>query len=412
MSIDKVPRRLPIAPAAAPGRRHLPLAPVSRATDLAARPTYAVWEVTLACDLACGHCGSRAGRARPDELTTAECLRVIDELADLGVREITLIGGEAYLRPDFLQLVAHISARGMRPSMATGGRGITPTLARGMRDAGMTLVSVSIDGHREAHDALRAQVGAYDSAIAAIGMLRDVGITPSTNTQINRISAPTLDALLDDLIAAQIRYWRIQFTVPMGRAADIPDVLVQPYDLLELMPMISRLHDRASAAGIVVAPGNNIGYFGPYEQQLRGGHSGGGHMVSCQAGIATIGIEADGSFKGCPSLPTKEWTGGNLRDASARDIWERAAPLRVMRDRTVEDLWGFCRSCYYADECRAGCTWTSQVLLGRPGNNPYCHHRALEFAKGGTRERLVQVEAAPGEPFDHGRFEIVVEPLP
>ena len=124
-----------------------------------------------------------------------------------------------------------------------------------------------------------------------------------------------------------------------------------------------------------------------------------------------VGIEADGTIKGCPSLPTAAWAGGNVRDASLQDIWERAAPLRYTRDRTVDDLWGFCRTCYYADVCRAGCTRTSDVFFGKPGNNPYCHHRALEFSAKGQRERLVRVDAAPGQPFDHGRFELQVESI-
>ncbi|MGE3769239.1 MAG: GDL motif peptide-associated radical SAM/SPASM maturase, partial [Kofleriaceae bacterium] len=94
------------------------------------------------------------------------------------------------------------------------------------------------------------------------------------------------------------------------------------------------------------------------------------------------------------------------------DLWERASALRYTRDRTVEDLSGFCRTCYYADTCRAGCTWTASVLFGRPGDNPYCHHRALERDREGLRERLVLRERAPGEPFDHGMFELVVEPVP
>ena len=85
-------------------------------------------------------------------------------------------------------------------------------------------------------------------------------------------------------------------------------------------------------------------------------------------------------------------------------------PRRFTRDRTTADLWGFCAGCYYADECRAGCTWTAHVFFGRSGNNPYCHHRALEHAKRGLRERLVQVARGNGAPFDHGKFEIVVEP--
>ena len=82
-----------------------------------------------------------------------------------------------------------------------------------------------------------------------------------------------------------------------------------------------------------------------------------------------------------------------------------------MRDRTVDDLWGYCRTCYYADVCRAGCTWTGFSLFGKPGNNPLCHHRALEMRQRGKRERLVRVEAPPGAPFDHGKFEIVVEEI-
>jgi radical SAM protein with 4Fe4S-binding SPASM domain len=173
--------------------------------------------------------------------------------------------------------------------------------------------------------------------------------------------------------------------------------------------MLAEIVPEAKARGIDVIAGNNIGYFGPHESVLRRrtrlGHAGG-----CGAGRATIGIEADGTIKGCPSLSTTTWAGGNVRETSLADIWRRATTLRYTRDRTVGDLWGYCATCYYADECRAGCTWTADVLFGRPGNNPYCHHRALEMKKKGLRERVVRVAEAPGVPFDQGRFELVVEP--
>ena len=52
------------------------------------------------------------------------------------------------------------------------------------------------------------------------------------------------------------------------------------------------------------------------------------------------------------------------------------------------------------------------MFFGKAGNNPYCHHRALEFQKDGKRERLIQAEVAPGTPFDYGRFDVVVEDDP
>jgi radical SAM protein with 4Fe4S-binding SPASM domain len=388
----------------------LPLAAASRDVDQV-RPIYAVWEITLACDLACRHCGSRAGRARPDELSTEQCLDLVRQMAELGVREITLIGGEAYLREDWLEIVRAIRAAGMTPTMTSGGRGIDRALALAAANAGLAGVSISLDGLAATHDRLRGVVGSHERALAALDHLRAAGIPVTVNSQINRLSMPELPALLELLAAHGAHSWQIQLTVPMGRAADEPEVLLQPYDLLELFPQLRSLAERSRELSVRLLPGNNIGYFGPHESTLRG-YMLQGHASSCMAGQLTLGIEADGTIKGCPSLPTATWGGGNIQDATLLDIWERAAPLRYTRDRTVDDLWGYCRTCYYADACRAGCTWTSDVFFGKPGNNPYCHHRALEFAARGERERLVRVDAPPGQPFDHGRFELLVEPLP
>jgi radical SAM protein with 4Fe4S-binding SPASM domain len=404
------PRSLPIAPEAPKARRHLPLMDEVRPIDQRVRPIYAVWEITLACDLACRHCGSRAGNDRPDELSTNECLDLVDQMADLGVKEVSLIGGEAYLREDWTDIIARIKARKMMPLLTTGGRGLTKERAEAAAKAGLVSASVSIDGNEATHDRLRGVLGSHRAALEAMRNLRAAGVRVSTNTQINRLSMPELPDVLETLIALGGHSWQIQLTVAMGRAVDEPEVLLQPYDLLQLFPLLGRLQDRCKEAGVRLWPGNNIGYFGPYEHALRGTLPL-GHMYSCGAGRSTLGIEADGAIKGCPSLPTEAWTGGNIRDASLKDIWERSAPLRYTRDRTVDDLWGFCRSCYYADECRAGCTWTSFVLFGRAGNNPYCHHRALEHEKEGLRERVVKVKDAQGLPFDHGLFEIVVEPI-
>jgi radical SAM protein with 4Fe4S-binding SPASM domain len=402
------PRTLPIAPHAPPPRRRLPLADEVRPIDQQVRPIYVVWEITLRCDLACRHCGSRAGHARGDELDTAECLDLVRQMAELDVKEVTLIGGEAYLRDDWTEIVRAVKAHGMSCTMTSGGRGLTEERAREAKAAGLESVSISVDGLEATHDRLRGVEGSFRSAFQAFENLTRAGIRVACNTQINRLTMPELPQLLELIAAAGIHSWQIQLTVPMGRAADEPEVLLQPYDLLELFPLLARLKGRMQELGVRLWPGNNIGYFGPYESLLKGGMPR-GHMASCGAGRSTLGIEADGAIKGCPSLPTEAWTGGNIRDASLRDIWERAGELRYTRDRTVDDLWGYCRTCYYADDCRAGCTWTSFVIFGRAGNNPYCHHRALEMQRVGKRERIERVKLAPGVPFDYAEFQLIEE---
>jgi radical SAM protein with 4Fe4S-binding SPASM domain len=333
------------------------------------------------------------------------------QMAELGVREVTLLGGEAYLRPDWLELVRAIRAHGMECSMASGGRGIDRVRAQGAAEAGLSSVSISLDGLGPTHDRLRGLAGAYRAGLAALVNLREAGVPVAVSTQINRLSTPDLEPLLETIVAHGVHGWQLMLTVATGGAVDEPEVLVQPYDLLSLFPLLDRLEQRCDEAGVRLWPGNNLGYFGPFESRLRGSLAR-GHHTSSRAGRSTLGIGADGAIKGCPSLSSGVWIGGNVRDASLREIWDRAPALPDTRDDAVDDLWGFCRDCNYADSCRAGCTCTSFVLFGKAGNNPYCHHRALELDRAGKRERLVRLEAAPHRPFDHGSFSLIVEDLP
>ncbi len=372
-------------------------------------PAYVVWELTLACDHACTHCGSRAARARDGELTTEEALEVVRQLAEMGAREVVLIGGEAYLHEGFLDIVAALAAAGIRPTMTTGGLGVTPELAEAMARAGMHSVSVSIDGLEATHDRMRSRPGSYAAAFSALRALRGAGITVASNINVNRLNRADLEPLYDELRAAGIVAWQIQITAPLGRAADRPDMLLQPWDLLDVLPRVASLKARAFEDGVCVMPGNNLGYFGPEEALLRSLEpTGRDHWSGCQAGMFVLGIESNGDVKGCPSLQSADYVGGNLRTESLSEIWA-STRLTFNTRRSADDLDGFCRTCDFAEVCKGGCTFTAHAILGRPGNNPFCHYRARQLAKLGRRERLVPVARAPGRPFDHGRFEIVEE---
>lgn len=374
------------------------------------RPIHVVWEVTLACNLKCSHCGSRAGKRRTAELSTAECLDVVAQLAKLEVRAVTLIGGEAYLRPDWTEIIQAVTDHGMHCTMQTGARALTPQRIDQAVAAGLKSCGVSVDGLPRLHDRLRGTVGSYHQAMQALSNLRSRGVATSVNTQITADTIPDLRELMHRIADVGATHWQLQLTVAMGNAADHPELLLQPFQLLELMPLLASLYEEALDRGLLIQPSNNIGYFGPYEHMWRVTDDEIGHWQGCTAGHTGIGIEADGTIKGCPSLPTRGYSGGNVRDLTIEEMWQTSNAMRFAQDRTLEDLWGFCSQCYYADVCRAGCTWTAHVLFGRAGNNPYCHYRALELEKRGLRERLEKVGDAPGQPFDHGRFRLVLEP--
>ncbi len=370
-------------------------------------PRYVVWELTLKCDLACRHCGSRAGKARADELGVDEARHIAQQLAQMGTYEVTFIGGEAYLHPEWEAIVRAVADEGIRCALTTGARAVDAELVGRAKDAGVRAVSVSVDGLERTHDRLRAVPGSFRACMRALDAVREAGLSIYANTQVNRLNLPELEELSEVLLDKGIAAWQVQLTGPMGRGADRPDWLLQPYEMLDLVPRLAAIAEAARERGCWLQAANNLGYFGPHEGLLRARPWSG-----CAAGTYVLGIESNGDVKGCPSLPSAPYVGGNLRERPLAEIWEQTAELRFARDRDLDELWGRCGDCYYKTVCKGGCSWTSHTLLGRRGNMPWCHHRALELQREGLRERLVKVEEAPGRPFDFGRYELIEEPWP
>ncbi|HEY1086233.1 MAG TPA: radical SAM protein, partial [Archangium sp.] len=293
----------------------------------APRPAYVVWELTLACDQPCTHCGSRAGKAREGELSTEAALGVVKQLAAMNTFEVVLIGGEAYLHPGFLEIIRALRASGIRPTMTTGGRSITPELAQQMADAGLHSVSVSLDGLEPTHDLFRASKGSFASATNALRSLKAAGLRIAANTNFNRLNLDDAEPLYEHLRELGIVAWQVILTVPLGRGADRPGMLLQPWDLLTLMPLLAKLKERAAADGIFIQPSNNLGYFGPEETLLRSKPGATDHFQGCQAGKLVMGIEADGGVKGCPSLQSRHYIGGSLKDRPLSEIWNQTPEL-------------------------------------------------------------------------------------
>lgn len=369
----------------------------------------------MRCNLACIHCGSRAGDARPNELSTSEALDLVDQLAEVGITEVTLLGGEAFLRRDWLEIAAAVTAAGMRCTMTTGGWGITPSMAARMKAAGIALVSVSVDGLAETHDHLRGRRGSWSRCFETMAHLTRAEIPIGCITQVNRLSAPELPRLYEHLRAAGVRGWQVQMTAPMGNAADNAAILLQPPELLDVFPMLARIARRAWRDGVRFRPAQNVGYYGPYERLLRSNGNPWGFWRGPVEGLAAIGIESDGSVKGDPTVPSAPYVGGNVRERPLRQIIEEAEQLNLNMGAgtpaATAHLWGFCRTCEFAQLCRGGDTFTAHVFFDRRGNHPYCHHRALVQQERGLRERLEPRVAAQGLPYDNGVFDLVEEPF-
>ncbi|MCK9464075.1 MAG: radical SAM protein [Proteobacteria bacterium] len=358
-------------------------------------PVRAVFETTLACNLRCRHCGSRAGEPRPDELTTGECARLFGELAALGNRWLTLSGGEPTTRPDWLELVAAAASAGLRAGMITNALRFDDRAAEAARDAGLCAVGFSVDGVGPVHDRIRGRIGQYARVVEGMRSARRAGLPFALVTHLNATNLGELERIHDVALAEGAYAWQVQLGTDMGNFSDHPELLVAPRDLPGIEARIGKLVARSP---LRIHASDSLGYFGPNERLLR--RAGGGSCFGgCQAGMRVVGIESNGNVKGCLSIMAgynargADFVEGNVRESSLTEIWNREGAFAYTREFDVADLGGACRECAKAEKCRGGCT-AKKVASGGGLENPMCVRRAIAERDEGKRRAVGQAAAA------------------
>ncbi len=327
-------------------------------------PESVVWEITFACNMKCIHCGTSAGQRRPDELTTREALALIDELAGLGTRTITLSGGEPLLRKDWRELAARIKQDGVLLHMVTNGYLVTPAVAADMARLQFDHVGVSFDGVEATHNYIRQRADSHARALQAMDHMRAHDVRFCAVTQVSNLNLAELDTVHATLVEHGCRVWRIQMTTATGRMRGHAEAVLS----LDNYPrLIDKLFALKAAGDIVVDVGENIGYYGRQGTALNEGMP----YFGCYAGTRIAGVESNGDVKGCLSMP-EEFVEGNLRASSFTAIWENPDGFAYNRRFTRETASGACRECRYLPLCRGGCATTSVSQTGCRADNPYC----------------------------------------
>lgn len=158
-------------------------------------PKSCTWELTLACDLRCGHCGSRAGSPRANELERPRLLQIAQELADLGCRRITLSGGEPTLSKHWEAVGAAASGRGIAVNMITNAARADRELVRRARDAGLVSIAASLDGLEATHDRHRRSPGSFGRVMQLIDDCHAVGLPVGVITTLQKRNVRELEQM-------------------------------------------------------------------------------------------------------------------------------------------------------------------------------------------------------------------------
>lgn len=324
----------------------------------------AVWEITLACCFSCRYCGSNGGKARPNELTTEECLDVAGQLAGLGCRRVSLIGGEVFMRPDWKTIVGKLTSLGISTAIITNGFLFNEKILNDLGSLHVESVAVSLDSVRAVHDRYR-QVGSYDRAVNAINSLAAAGITVTVISTLNSENVEFLPEFYGILRTLPVSAWQLQACSPMGNAAK------GGIDFrFDFKKVISFVEENAGSAPFAMGIADNIGYYTANEGNLRGHPD--SCFTGCKAGLTVLGIDSVGNVRGCESMYDERFIEGNVRERFLSDIWNDPDAFAYNRKFTPDRLSGECAACEYGKYCAGGCRSYNYFVHGEMYGSPAC----------------------------------------
>ena len=323
-------------------------------------------EITDRCNLSCRHCGSSC-TAEGQALTIDDVKRTLESVRRSQYRPtICLTGGEPMLHPNFYEIAGLVRDMGFYWGMTTNATLIDDAAAERLRQAGMSTVSVSLDGMEESHDALRQRKGAWRLALRGLESLQKAGFSPQVTTVLHRGNYDELDELYDLLLDMGITGWRPINVEPIGRACEAGNMLLSPKQFAGLIGYIrEKRFDPGNPMEVTFGCSHYLGI--ENERMVRD------HYFLCGAGILTASVRSSGDICACLDIENRpELVQGNIRTDDFMDVWlGRFEAFR--RDRTED-----CQRCKECSE-RFICGGDSTHTWDFDRKEPLLCHKELEI---------------------------------
>jgi heme b synthase len=344
------------------------------------------WEITRRCNLNCVHCrsSSKMESIEHPDFPLDEAKRVLDDISSYAQPVVVLSGGEPLLREDVFDIAAYGTAKGLRMCLATNGTLVTDTICHKIKEAGIRMVSLSLDGSTAAvHDNFRNQPGAFDGTLHAAELFRQHEIPFLVNSSFTKRNQEEIPKVYELAKRIGATAWYMFMIVPTGRGQDIMNELISAENYEEILDWHYQMEKEEHE--LLVRPTCAPHYYRIILQKSKeegekfkrrslkfstGGSKG------CLAGQLICLIDVDGEVLPCSYFPK---SAGNIRKKSFKDIWENSELFQELRNFKIYK--GSCGRCEYLNVC-GGCRARSYSMTGDYlAEEPFCNYSPQEKVK-------------------------------
>lgn len=298
-------------------------------------PLKAYFDMTYRCNLSCRHCITNSSPFVDitPELPTERILEIIDELAQIGVLEIAVGGGEPMVHPDWELIFKHITDLGMNLIITTNGLLLNDKNLKAIKEINPLEVRISFDGGRNLHNSIRGR-DTYDKALKGLQNLIKMGVNTTARFTYCNGANDELESLFADIASNSCNNIKIAMLKKAGRAIHEPDLMPDMPDV-ETANWMRSLGEKNGVLVQLSSDDFPIEYLETHDPKLREAT-----RKNCGAGFETCYISPFGQVYSCVTIPTIEF--GKLHHQSFISAWQSQTAQKF---RTVASACGVCRVC-------------------------------------------------------------------
>jgi len=296
--------------------------------------------ITYRCNNDCAHCYNARERNFP-ELDTDHWKLILDKLWALGVPHIVFTGGEATLRNDLPELIAHAESNGQITGLNTNARRLSnEKYVQKLVEAGLDHVQITVESCDEGiHDQMMRAKGAFKQTIQGLKNALNSKLYVMTNTTMLRTNVHKIPDTLDFLADLGVPTIGLNALIYSGHGLTVGTGLKES----ELQPILDIATRKTAERGqrLIWYTPTQYCQFDPTANNLG--------VKGCTAALYSMCIESNGNVLPCQSYYHPL---GNMLADSWDSIWNHSLSAQL---RERQNLPAKCETCPVVAECGGGC---------------------------------------------------------
>jgi len=296
--------------------------------------------ITYRCNNDCAHCYNARERDFP-ELDTEQWKQILDRLWSLGVPHIVFTGGEATLRRDLPELIAHAEANGQITGLNTNARRLADEkYVQKLVEAGLDHVQITVEScDEEIHDRMMRAKGAFRQTIQGLKNVLATRLYVMTNTTMLRTNVHRIPATLDFLAQIGVPTIGLNALIYSGSGLTVGTGLHER----ELQPILDMAVQKTAGHNqrMIWYTPTQYCNFDPTQSNLG--------VKGCTASLYSMCIESNGNVLPCQSY---YYPLGNMLTDPWDSIWNHQLAVQLRERR---GLPAKCEGCPVISECGGGC---------------------------------------------------------